>query len=161
MQEAGSSDFSPDAAHVLLHEPSEPTLRDVAPSFLGVPLPHMNNFQPPSIGLETALNDFEIGHAFWATVFPQYFPSGKGGLHEQPDSLSEKDFFEHALLWHGRQFARGPVFIFLGYHRRMRAKVGGVCLLAASGAETAAAAAAPLPAVPNAAQLRAAAEAAL
>ena len=65
------------------------------------------------------------------------------------------------MLWHGRQFARDPVFIFLGYHRRMRAKVGGVCLLAASGAETAAAAAAPLPAVPNAAQLRAAAEAAL
>jgi hypothetical protein len=158
-QEEGNSEFSPDAADVLLHKSTDPTLVDGAVNMLGQP-PHVNDIQAPFVGLNTALNDFELGRKFWATVFPQYFPSGKGGLHEQPDSVSETDFIEHALLWHGRQFARDPVFIFLAYHRRMRAKVGSVCLLAAGSAEGAAADAPPPP-LPTAGDLRAAAEAAL
>jgi hypothetical protein len=170
---AGTSDTSPDAAHVLMEAPDEPTVREMLQSLVPEQAggadrglaPSVTDFQPQFAGGHNALNEFETGRLFFAKVFPNHFTNGVGGLHLAEDSMKESAFVQHALHWHTRQFALDADFIFLAYHRMMRDRVSGLCLAAAEhGARfntSAADAVTARPEMPSAGQLRAMARAAL
>jgi len=80
---------------------------------------------------DDVLNEYEIGRAFWALVFPQHFPQGTGGLDSCHDDLTETDFIRHCLHFHTRQFAKDIEFILVAYHRLRKRTISGISLLAA------------------------------